>query len=194
MRLLLLKSMSLLSLLLCVATVVLWVRSYGARDALERFVLQKYENSEWNTDDAMYSADGLVLWVHHRHPEDHGSPMSEEVRWHWYNPLPPRARPGAGAKRPHGRSEALPAVAAGDFHQLVTGMADVAGSVAHGWILLAHSAPGLLRWLFDPSFGSIASMVSQEGSLARIVLHLRLQPDRQHQRRLPGVWHGLYHL
>jgi hypothetical protein len=78
---------SAVSLLMCVATAVIWVRSYSIQDAAERFVLQDYENSHWNVDDGVTSTRGLILWTHQRHP-DVGSATRERVEWHFYHPAP----------------------------------------------------------------------------------------------------------
>src|SRR5690242_4053081 len=71
-RLRLLGALSLLSLVLCGITAVLWVRSYGPQDALERYVYQQYESADWDIDDKWYSVRGTILWVHRRHRDLYG--------------------------------------------------------------------------------------------------------------------------
>jgi hypothetical protein len=87
---------SAISLLLCLATVVLWVRSYRPRDAVERDVFLEHENAESDMDDIVYSSEGLILWVHQRYPDIYGPAKSQAVHWRWFNPLPPEKDPEPG--------------------------------------------------------------------------------------------------
>jgi hypothetical protein len=78
--------MTALSLLVLAAVCVLWARSYASGDAVERYVGQQYRQADWNVADTFYSSGGAVLWVHSRHPDRYGPPVSEVVRWQWFHP------------------------------------------------------------------------------------------------------------
>ena len=77
-----------ISLLLLAAVCVLWVRSFGAGDAVERHVAQYNLQADWGVADTFFSAGGVILWVHARHPDRYGPPISEVVQWQWFHPGP----------------------------------------------------------------------------------------------------------
>jgi hypothetical protein len=85
----LLNLLTLLSLLLGAAILVLWVRSYRVPDGVERYVSQEYERADWSIADTFYSVDGRICWLHDRHSDDYGPALSESVQWSWFNPPPP---------------------------------------------------------------------------------------------------------